>query len=129
MRPTASVWDSDCTSNCHHLESVLPSASRANYCQSPAPGIRLLPWREVSLVWLCHKASPSWQRAPSSSQQFLPTAPWPVWVAYYTAAASLSPFCLFPRFNFPTLLLEENFKRGSIDQSSQAGLFFFFKVY
>lgn len=93
---------------------------RANYCQSPDPGIRLLPWRQVSLVWLCCKASPSWQRTPSSPQQFLPTAPWPVGSLLLCGGF---PLPLLPRFNFPTLLLEENFKSGSI---LTVGSFFFF---
>lgn len=95
---------------------------RANYCQSPDPGIRLLPWRQVSLVWLCCKASPSWQRAPSSPQQFLPTAPWPVGSLLHCGGF---PFPLLPRFNFPTLLLEENFKSGSI---FTVGFFFFLSL-
>lgn len=95
---------------------------RANYCQSPDPGIRLLPWRQVSLVWLCCKASPSWQRAPSSPQQFLPTAPWPVGSLLHCGGF---PFPLLPRFNFPTLLLEENFKSGSI---FTVGSFFFLSL-
>lgn len=84
---------------------------RANYCQSPDPGIKLRPWRQVSLGCLCppcRKASPSCQRRPPGLSTASCCTLASVGSSLYTAAASLS--VPLPGFNFPTLLLEENFK-------------------
>lgn len=114
MRPSAAVRGSDYTSNCHLLSSVLPSAKRlclgrANYCQSPDPGIKLRPETGLTRlpVPLCCKASPAARGAlqsPRSSHRTLAS----VGSSLYTGIVSL-PVSL-PRFNSPTLLLEENFK-------------------